>query len=75
MSCKILMTRMRHRHVEWYGWISWVESHRNGAHWLEDLEAQNISPKEAKHMGLYKAAQYPFLEGWEWNGDHYHVAR
>ncbi|KAG9028459.1 hypothetical protein FRB95_006491 [Tulasnella sp. JGI-2019a] len=61
--------------IEWYGWISWVESHSSGARWLKAIEKENISTKEAKKMGLYENSKYPFAEDWEWNGDHYHVAR
>lgn len=39
------------------------------------MEKQNIAPKQAKKMGLYENAKFPYEKEWEWNGDHYHVAR
>ncbi|KAG8852231.1 hypothetical protein FRB96_008877 [Tulasnella sp. 330] len=61
--------------IEWYGWMSWVQSHPHGVKWLQAMEEQNIPSKQAKKMGLFENAKFPYPEGWDWNGDHYNIAR
>ncbi|KAG8962915.1 hypothetical protein FRC03_003644 [Tulasnella sp. 419] len=61
--------------IEWYSWFSWVKTHRGGAKWLRALFEENLTPKDAEKMGLWKSLKYKYPKDWEWGGDHFTIAK
>lgn len=62
--------------VEWRGWIEWVQGQKGGRKWLDKMERKYPDGIPSIHMkSKKKDKKFTIPEDWEFNGEHYRLAR
>ncbi|KZV90864.1 Metallo-dependent phosphatase [Exidia glandulosa HHB12029] len=62
--------------IEWRGWIEWVLSQKGGRKWLDKMERKYPDGIPSVRMKTTKKSKkFPIPEDWEFNGEHYQLAR